>query len=119
MVVEFAEKSLLGKVRSRPDLARQVIDKARREQPDLRGGRLPDQVRDGSERILPVDVVPFAGTLDPRLQQAVLAVDPFVTEPVAVRNPGLVDSVVGSRHSAHQASPTDVREKIRSHAVMG
>jgi predicted dehydrogenase/threonine dehydrogenase-like Zn-dependent dehydrogenase len=31
MVVEFAEKSLLGKVRSRPDLARQVIDKARRE----------------------------------------------------------------------------------------
>ena len=31
MVVEFAEKSLLGKVRSRPDLAKQVIDKARRE----------------------------------------------------------------------------------------
>ncbi len=31
MVVAFAEKSLLGKVRSRPDLARQVIDKARRE----------------------------------------------------------------------------------------
>ncbi len=31
MVVEFAEKSLVGKVRSRPDLARQVIDKARRE----------------------------------------------------------------------------------------
>lgn len=31
MLVEFAEKSLLGKVRSRPDLARQVIDKARRE----------------------------------------------------------------------------------------
>jgi predicted dehydrogenase/threonine dehydrogenase-like Zn-dependent dehydrogenase len=31
MLVEFAEKSLLGKVRARPDLARQVIDKARRE----------------------------------------------------------------------------------------
>jgi predicted dehydrogenase len=31
MLVEFAEKNLLGKVRSRPDLARQVIDKARRE----------------------------------------------------------------------------------------
>jgi len=31
MLVEFAEKSLLGKARSRPDLARQVIDKARRE----------------------------------------------------------------------------------------
>jgi NADPH:quinone reductase-like Zn-dependent oxidoreductase len=31
MVVEFAEKSLLGKARSRPDLARQVLDKARRE----------------------------------------------------------------------------------------
>ncbi|MBN2043647.1 MAG: bi-domain-containing oxidoreductase [Anaerolineales bacterium] len=31
MVVEFAEKSLLGKVRSRPDLAKQVLDKARRE----------------------------------------------------------------------------------------
>ncbi len=31
MVVSFAEKSLLGKIRSRPDLARQVIDKARRE----------------------------------------------------------------------------------------
>ena len=31
MVVEFAEKSLLGKVRSRPDLAHQVMDKARRE----------------------------------------------------------------------------------------
>ncbi len=31
MVVEFAEKSLLGKARSRPDLVRQVIDKARRE----------------------------------------------------------------------------------------
>src|SRR5512139_274291 len=31
MLVEFAEKSLLGKVRSRPDLASQVIDKARRE----------------------------------------------------------------------------------------
>ena len=31
MVVEFAEKSLLGKVRARPDLAKQVIDKARRE----------------------------------------------------------------------------------------
>jgi predicted dehydrogenase len=31
MLVEFAEKSLLGKVRSRPDLARQVLDKARRE----------------------------------------------------------------------------------------
>jgi predicted dehydrogenase len=31
MLVEFAEKSLLGKVKSRPDLAKQVIDKARRE----------------------------------------------------------------------------------------
>ncbi len=31
MLVEFAEKSLLGKVRARPDLARQVLDKARRE----------------------------------------------------------------------------------------
>jgi predicted dehydrogenase len=31
MVVEFAEKSLLGKARSRPDLVKQVIDKARRE----------------------------------------------------------------------------------------
>lgn len=31
LVVEFGEKSLLGKARSRPDLARQVIDKARRE----------------------------------------------------------------------------------------
>jgi predicted dehydrogenase len=31
MVVEFAEKSLIGKARSRPDLAKQVIDKARRE----------------------------------------------------------------------------------------
>lgn len=31
MVVEFAEKSLLGKARSRPDLVRQVVDKARRE----------------------------------------------------------------------------------------
>ena len=31
MVVEFAEKSLAGKARSRPDLVKQVIDKARRE----------------------------------------------------------------------------------------
>ena len=31
MVVEFAEKSLIGKARSRPDLMRQVVDKARRE----------------------------------------------------------------------------------------
>ncbi len=31
MVVEFAEKSLLGKARSRPDLARQVLGKAQRE----------------------------------------------------------------------------------------
>lgn len=31
MLVEFAAKSLLGKARSRPDLVRQVLDKARRE----------------------------------------------------------------------------------------
>ena len=31
MVVEFAEKSLVGKARSRPDLVRQLVDKARRE----------------------------------------------------------------------------------------
>jgi predicted dehydrogenase len=31
MLVEFAEKSLLGKAQSRPDLVRQVLDKARRE----------------------------------------------------------------------------------------
>lgn len=31
MVVEFAEKNLVGKARSRPDLVRQMIDKARRE----------------------------------------------------------------------------------------
>jgi predicted dehydrogenase/threonine dehydrogenase-like Zn-dependent dehydrogenase len=31
MLVDFASKSLLGKARSRPDLARQVLDKARRE----------------------------------------------------------------------------------------
>jgi len=31
MVVEFAEKSLVGKARSRPDLVSQVVDKARRE----------------------------------------------------------------------------------------
>jgi predicted dehydrogenase/threonine dehydrogenase-like Zn-dependent dehydrogenase len=31
MVVEFAGKGLLGKARARPDLVRQVIDKARRE----------------------------------------------------------------------------------------
>lgn len=33
MLVSFAEKSLVGKARSRPDLVRQVIDKARREGP--------------------------------------------------------------------------------------
>jgi predicted dehydrogenase/threonine dehydrogenase-like Zn-dependent dehydrogenase len=31
MLVEFSEKSLVGKARSRPDLVRQVLDKARRE----------------------------------------------------------------------------------------
>ncbi len=31
MVVEFAEKSLLGKARSRPDLVKQMMEKARRE----------------------------------------------------------------------------------------
>ena len=31
MVVEFAEKSLVGKARSRPDLIRQVVDKMKRE----------------------------------------------------------------------------------------
>jgi predicted dehydrogenase/threonine dehydrogenase-like Zn-dependent dehydrogenase len=31
MLVEFAEKSLAGKARSRPDLVRQALDKARRE----------------------------------------------------------------------------------------
>ncbi|MEO5887822.1 MAG: zinc-binding alcohol dehydrogenase, partial [Anaerolineales bacterium] len=31
MIVEFAQKSLVGKARSRPDLVKQVIDKARRE----------------------------------------------------------------------------------------
>ena len=31
MVVEFAEKSLVGKARSRPDLVRQVLEKAQRE----------------------------------------------------------------------------------------
>ena len=31
MVVEFSEKSLVGKARSRPDLVKQVMDKARRE----------------------------------------------------------------------------------------
>src|SRR5687768_11429368 len=31
MVVEFAEKSLVGKALSRPDLVKQVFDKARRE----------------------------------------------------------------------------------------
>ena len=31
MIVEFAEKSLLAKARSRPDLVRQMIDKTRRE----------------------------------------------------------------------------------------
>ncbi|MFM8319501.1 MAG: bi-domain-containing oxidoreductase [Chloroflexota bacterium] len=31
MLVEFAEKSLVGKARSRPDLVRQVLDKTRRE----------------------------------------------------------------------------------------
>ncbi len=31
MVVEFAEKSLAGKARSRPDLVKQVLEKARRE----------------------------------------------------------------------------------------
>src|SRR5512141_2066847 len=31
MVVEFAEKSLLGKARSRPDLVRQVVEKMKRE----------------------------------------------------------------------------------------
>ena len=31
MVVDFAQKSLVGKARSRPDLVRQVLDKARRE----------------------------------------------------------------------------------------
>ncbi len=30
-VVEFAEKGLVGKARSRPDLVRQMLDKARRE----------------------------------------------------------------------------------------
>ena len=31
MVVEFAEKSYLGKARSRPDLVKQTLDKAKRE----------------------------------------------------------------------------------------
>ncbi len=31
MLVEFAEKSLLGKAQSRPDLVKQVLDKARRD----------------------------------------------------------------------------------------
>jgi len=31
MLVEFAEKNLVGKARSRPDLVKQVLDKAKRE----------------------------------------------------------------------------------------
>jgi threonine dehydrogenase-like Zn-dependent dehydrogenase len=31
MIVEFAEKNLIGKARSRPDLVKQVLDKAKRE----------------------------------------------------------------------------------------
>src|SRR5258707_1935032 len=31
MVVEFAEKNLIGKARARPDLVKQVLDRARRE----------------------------------------------------------------------------------------
>jgi len=31
MLVEFAEKSLVGKARSRPDLVKQVLEKMRRE----------------------------------------------------------------------------------------
>ncbi|MCX6033569.1 MAG: hypothetical protein NTV38_01120 [Chloroflexi bacterium] len=31
MLVEFGEKSLVGKARSRPDLVRQVMDKMKRE----------------------------------------------------------------------------------------
>ena len=31
MLVEFAQQSMLGKAHSRPDLVRQVIDKARRD----------------------------------------------------------------------------------------
>ena len=31
MLVEFAEKNLIGKASSRPDLVKQVLDKARRE----------------------------------------------------------------------------------------
>ncbi len=31
MVIEFAEKSMLGKAKARPDLVRQLLDKARRE----------------------------------------------------------------------------------------
>ena len=31
MLVEFAKQSLVGKARSRPDLVRQVLDKARKE----------------------------------------------------------------------------------------
>ncbi len=31
MLIDFAEKSLIGKARERPDLVKQLIDKARRE----------------------------------------------------------------------------------------
>ena len=31
MVVEFAEKTLVGKARSRPDLVKQTLDKAKRD----------------------------------------------------------------------------------------
>ena len=64
------------------------------------------------QRGLPIDVLPVAVHFHARSGQAIVAVDALVTEPVAIRNPGLVNLFVLTRHDALHGATQYVRIQV-------
>src|SRR5690606_37170471 len=98
-----------GRVRRHENAERLAVA---RERLDERAGR-------GLERLLPRDPRPLPVDLDHRVLEAVLGVEAVAAEAVAIRDPRLVDRIVGPRHDALHATAQHMRVNVRADTVMG
>ena len=73
---------------------------------------------DGGQRGLPIDLAPLPGGLQHGRRQAIRAVDRLVAEAVPIRQPDLVDRLVGRRDHALDPVALDMQVDIGADRIM-
>ncbi len=76
------------------------------------------QFRRRLQGIVPARFLPLAAGLDHRFQQSLFAVNAFITEAIAIRQPGFIDLFVLARYHAHELAAQGVSIQVGAGSIV-